>query len=495
MKAPTVLEFATDRQLLNLSLSEAQRVLLGAAYALPLTRAQRALYRECTGRSTVPPRPVELLTVVAGARSGKDSRIGSVVLLYEALFGSWPSALHRGETAVFPLVAADLRGTRVAFDYLKGYLLGSSVLRHEVADVLAQELTLTNGARIPCFPYRVAALRGWSIPCAVLGETAFWRVEGRADVDREVFASVERGTVAFPHSLIVLLSSPWRRAGLLWDTFTATFGQESPDTLTWQASTDVMNPGLLAKLTRHRGRDPQRYRRDFGAEFLADDATAFPSAWIEAAVVRGRGDLPPQPGVTYAAGVDTSGGGGDTFALVVAHQESGKDGRKGRVLVDLVCGWRNVRNRLTAVVQEIARLVKPYGIVRVTGDKYGASWVKERFLEAGLLYQDAPQDTSQTLQETEPLLAGGLIELPDHKDLTQELLGLERTLHPGGRVTIQHPPGRHDDYSAALARAVQAARVRVFPDAPVVLGLQRSASQDWPGAARTPAGYFPIFGE
>ena len=57
-------------------------------------------------------------------------------MLYEALFGGHEAHLARGERAVIPLVAQDLRATKVALSYIRAALVGSALLNSMVADVL-----------------------------------------------------------------------------------------------------------------------------------------------------------------------------------------------------------------------------------------------------------------------------------------------------------------------------------------------------------------------
>ena len=85
-RTPTIVEFATDSQLLNLSLSLAQDTLLRGIYGLPLrTTEQRDLWHACTGGRTYrADHHYPEVTVIAGARAGKDSRILAPVLCYEA---------------------------------------------------------------------------------------------------------------------------------------------------------------------------------------------------------------------------------------------------------------------------------------------------------------------------------------------------------------------------------------------------------------------------
>src|SRR5439155_14661944 len=107
---PTIIEFVTDPALLGLAISPAQRTLLKSIYGLPLTAQELDIFRDCTGRETyVAGRPFSEVTVVAGARAGKDSRIAAPIVCYEAVFGNHTQHLGRGERAVIPLVAQDQR--------------------------------------------------------------------------------------------------------------------------------------------------------------------------------------------------------------------------------------------------------------------------------------------------------------------------------------------------------------------------------------------------
>jgi hypothetical protein len=70
-----IISFVKDPQLLNRRISPAQETLLRAIYGLPLTAEQLDIFKLCNGRATYPAHPFAEVRVVAGARSGKDSRI------------------------------------------------------------------------------------------------------------------------------------------------------------------------------------------------------------------------------------------------------------------------------------------------------------------------------------------------------------------------------------------------------------------------------------
>jgi hypothetical protein len=63
-----------------------------------------------------------------------------------------------------------------------------------------------------------------------------------------------------------------------------------------------------------------------------------------------------------------------------------------------------------------------------------------------------------------PLINSQRIELLDHPPLLQQLAGLERRTARGGRDSIDHAPGGHDDVcNAACLVAVQVASVPMLP--------------------------------
>jgi len=462
-------DFVTDPQLLGLSVSPAQRTLLKSIYGLPLDAEERALWRDCTGRETYPAHAFAEVTVVAGARAGKDSRIAAPIVCYEAVFGGHERQLARGERGVIVLVAQDARASRIAFGYIKQYLTGSPLLAGQVAEVLASEIALSNGIGVVCFPCTLRSLRGWSIPVGVMDELGFFRLEGQADSDVEIQQSIRRGMVSFPTTRLVKISTPYMKSGVLYDDFRHGFAQDNPDLLVWRAPSVLMNPMLsVERLERERRLDPLRFAREYEAEFAEDLEAFLPAAWVDQAVVPGRHALPPRDGLRYVAAVDPSGGGADAFTLAICHAEGRGAGQQ--VVQDVMKGWGAKRESVTdleGVVKEIAAVCHQYDCHAVYGDRYAAGWVRERFRAAGLRYEEptlrkdgeaVALDRSAAYLEVEPLFAQGAIELVDHPQLVRELKLLERRPQAGGKTRVDHPQGSHDDYANALALAAATCR-------------------------------------
>jgi hypothetical protein len=479
---PSIIEFITDPQLLGISLSVPQETAHRASYGLqPANGDQRHIFAQCCGGRQWPATSVPECTYAFGARGGKTSRIATPTMTYEAVFGGHERHLHRGERGVIPLVAQDARAARIAFGYMREYFTRSPLLASFVEDVLASEIVLANGLTVAIFPCTQRSMRGYSIPAGVMDELAFYRVEGQADSDAEVQSSIRRGMVQFPKTKLIKISTPYMKSGVLYDDFKRAFGQDDPDLLVWRASSLLMNPVLRAdRLERERRLDPGRFAREYEAEFAEDVDAFLPSTWIDAVVHTARRELPPQQGLRYIAAVDASGGGADAFTLAIVHAEG--EGAARRVIQDVMRGWskpRDGQTDLEGAVQQIATIVKSYGISTVCGDRYAKGWVREAFRRHSIRYDDAMirdknservyLDRSAAYLEVEPLFAQGLIALLDHPTLVRELKNLERRPQSGGKDRVDHPQGQHDDHANAFALAAAMARqggVRAFAFAP-----------------------------
>jgi hypothetical protein len=466
MLVPDIVTFVTDPRFLDLRISVAQETLLRGIYGEPLVNEeQRDIWRLCTERE-YPAHPFSEVTVISGARSGKDSRIAAPIVVYEAFFGGHEHRVAKGEVGTIVLVAQDAKAAGIAFNYIVEYIQQSPVLSAMLDGVpLMNSLRLTNGLVIQCFPCTLRSMRGFSIPVAVMDELGFFRLEGQAEADVEIQTSIRRGMVGFTSGTkLIKISTPYMRGGVLYEDFNRGFGQNDPDLLVWRASSLLMNPSVgVERLDRERRLDPVRFAREYQAEFSEDLAAFLPSAWIEAAVVSGRHELPPLQNTTHVAAVDPNGGGPDAFTLAIVHTE--RHGATTKVVQDVMKGWSKPRDsaaNLEGAVAEIASIVKAFRLATVVGDRYAKGWVREAFARHGITYRDATTrmngetvllDRSTAYLEVEPLFAQGHIDILDHPTLIRELRRLERRPHPGGKDRIDHPRGLHDDYANALALA------------------------------------------
>lgn len=172
--------------------------------------------------------------------------------------------------------------------------------------------------------------------------------------------------------------------------------------------------------------------------------SAYDAGAIEACVVRGRRSLPPQPGVTYYAFVDMSGGGSDDSTLAIAHGDE-----EGLTVLDLVTDQGLRAGGTFSPAQAVSRFVEVLKLYRchsVTGDNFAKNWPRDEFAKFGVHYEAADRNRSELYAALEPRINAGTVELLDADKLIAQLISLVRR---GNK--IDHQSGEHDDWANAVA--------------------------------------------
>jgi hypothetical protein len=212
------------------------------------------------------------------------------------------------------------------------------------------------------------------------------------------------------------------------------------------------------------------------AEFRTDVESFVSREVVDAAVILGRHELPRIDGVAPVAFCDPSGGSSDSMTLAIAHMEG------ERVVLDLV-RERKPPFSPDDVAKEFADTIKSYGIASVRGDRYGGMWPRERFAVHGIDYQTATQAKSDIYLTLLPLLNSGRVELLDHPRLITQLCALERRTARGGKDSIDHSPGAHDDVVNAAAGAIVMAAQRTAQQVPIVMPIIIGRAPTIPGGS------------
>jgi hypothetical protein len=312
-----------------------------------------------------------------------------------------------------------------------------------------EEIDLSNGITIAIHTSSYRAVRGYTIVAAILDEIAFWRSDESANPDIEVVNALKPAMSTVEGSMLIAIGSPYSRRGIQYQTFKECYAKDDSDVLVWKAATREMNSRVPQSVVdRAYAQDPASASAEYGAEFRSDLEAFVSQEVVEAAVVLGRRELPPVPGVSYTAFVDPSGGsGGDSFTVAIAHFEN------ERHVLDAI---RERRGPLSpdSVIREYAAFLKGYGVHSVTGDRYSAQFVVEAFSRHGIKYTASERTKSELYLETLPLLNSGRLELLDDARLVSQSVRLERRTSRGGKDSVDHPPGSHDDVANAAAGAL-----------------------------------------
>jgi hypothetical protein len=337
----------------------------------------------------------------------------------------------------------------------------------------------TVAAWLACFvdwrPWLIRSTRGYSVAAILADEVAFWRdEEGSANPAGEIFTALRPSMATLPNSLLMVATTPHARKGIVYSMWRRHWAQEGDPILVWRAPTRAMNTTVSQRVVDEATElDPASAASEFMAEFRTDIETYIPREVVDACTIAGRFEVPRASGVAYVVAVDPSGGSGDSFTAGVAHY----DHRTRRAVLDAV---RERRPPFSPddVAIEYSALAKSYGVNRVTGDNYAGEWPRERFRIHGVGYEPSDRTKNEAYLELLPLLNAGRVELLDHKRMLAQLCALERRTARGGRDSVDHPRGQHDDVINAAALAVVSAANGgagrlIIPRAAIIAGMQR----------------------
>jgi hypothetical protein len=430
----------------------AWRAFLAALFALPLTPDQLTTFQQCTGRTAPPTAPFNEAWLICGRRAGK-SFILALVAVYLATFKKYRQLLAPGERGTIFVLAADRKQARVIFRYVRGLLRGVPMLKRMVERETADTFDLTNSVTIEISAASFRSTRGYTLIAALCDEIAFWRSDESANPDKEILAALRPSMATIPGAMLLCASSPYARRGALWDAYRKHFAQNN-NVLIWKAPTLIMNPSVPQRVIDEAiEADSASAAAEYGAEFRTDVESFISREIVDAAVALGRHELPRVDGCSYVAFVDPSGGSSDSMTLGIAHMEA------GRTVLDCV-RERKPPFSPDDVVREFAATLKGYGIATIRGDRYGGMWPRERFAAHGIEYHPATQVKSDIYLSLLPLINSGRVELLDHPRLAAQLCALERRTARGGKDSVDHSPGGHDDLINAAAGAIVLAAAR-----------------------------------
>jgi hypothetical protein len=430
------------------------KAFLKAWEGLPLSPEDLALYQRCTGRTVPPSAPSRETTVIAGRRGGK-SRVLSLIATFLACFKDYSPHLAAGEVATVGIICADRRLAKQLLKYISGLLSSTPLLADLVEDELQETIRLTNRVEIMVQTASWRATKCYSCAAILADELAFWRDETSANPADEILRAVRPGLASIPGSCLLKASSPYGRKGPLFNDYRRFFGRDDGRVLVWRAPSLAMNPSLdPAVVAEAEEEDPQAAAAEWHAQFRDDLSDYISREVVDSCVVQGRVELAPVSGQRYSAFVDPAGGGGgDAMTLAIGHREG------DRAVIDAI---RERRPPFSPddVCREFAEVLRQYGIRRAEGDRYAGQWPAERFQAHGITYEPAARPKSDLYRDSLPLLTSGRLELLDNPRLIAQFCGLERKVARGGRDSVDHGPGAHDDVANAVAGVAQMLNVR-----------------------------------
>jgi hypothetical protein len=449
----TILQAMNDEQLFapwfRRGTWKAWRIYLAALFGLPMTPRMVATYTEHTGRTDPPQQQASEGWLICGRRSGK-SLIAALVAVYLAL-RDYSAYLAPGEIGVLMVIASDRKQARVILNYIDAFFERVELLRQMVVSRTQESITLNNNSRLEIHTSSYKSIRGYTCIGAILDEAAFFETGDSANPDVEIVSALRPSMSTIPNALLLGVSSPYARRGLLWNMFKNHYGQPNAEVLVWKSPTLDMNP-TVSRLTimKAYALDAAAASAEYGAEFRSDVAGFLTEDVLERCKVQ-RSEIPPLTATQYFAFCDPSGGISDSFALAIAHFE------RDKAVLDFL---REIPAPFSpeAAVASLAEDLRRYKITEVAGDHFAGEWPREQFAKRRIEYITSELTRSEVYLEFLPALSAGSVELLASTRLHQQLLGLERRTSRVGKDIVDHAPGGHDD----LANAAAGALVRVL---------------------------------
>jgi hypothetical protein len=427
-----------------------------AVYALPMTDEELPIYQRHTKRQTPPSERVEEAFMPVGRGAGKTRNAALNAVFRSISFDA--SQVAAGEPVVVPLIAKDRRQAKNALGYVRGFCQLALIAPYVFRGELAETIEFRTGVNIEIMTASFRGSRGYTCPTAVCDEAAFWFDEG-ANPDHEILTAI-RGTLGrVAGGLLLVLSSPYAPRGELHAAVESFFGREVESqrerVLVWNADTRSMNPTYSTRaIAREFRRDPVSAGSEYGidgfVQFRQGAQALFDEAPLRQVIITGRRELPPGEGVRYVAFVDAAEGSrsGDSMTLGIAHREG------GRAVLDLVREVEPPFSPGQVIISTFAPILRDYGCREVTGDNHAKGFVSAAFNGEGVKFVASALSKSDIFSELLPLVNTTVIELLDLPTLRTQLLALERRSMRGGRDSIDHPRGGHDDVANAAAGAL-----------------------------------------
>ncbi len=380
---------------------------------------------------------------IVGRGAGKSRILAALAAVFKA---TRRYALAPGEKYFVGIAAPDRKQSTVTFGYIRGFLHAVPALKALIVRETRETIELSNGVIIEVFTASGAAPRGRAYVCFIIEEAAFLPTGDSANPDLELVRAVRPALARVPGSLLVVVSSPYARRGVLFTAFEKYHGQPDGDVVLIQATTAQLNPTFDEQaIARAYEEDPSSASAEYGAEFRSDVEALFMAGAIDQCITAGRLELPPQANIVYRGFVDFAGGSGsDSATLAIGHTEG------DRQIVDCV---REARPPFSPseVCRTFAETCARYGVTRLLSDRWGGEFSVEGMRMHGVHVEPSAKAKSDLYRDLLPLLNSGQIELLDVPRLKAQLAGLERRVARGGRDSIDHGPGGHDDVANAVA--------------------------------------------
>lgn len=434
------------------------------------------LYRFMTDQDYLPELQTERnrINLIVGRRGGKTT-LAAMLALYCAVKINWKPYLKKTPTATVAILSHSREFSDEVLEIIKQFVNESPILS-KLIDKTKKHTQSIFHLKVPFYVdgkveysyvrIKVGAaskrtIRGSAICALLCDEIAFWNLdENAAERDEDILRAARPALMQFgDHSLLIKLSSPGLKQGILYNEYQRRNDEENPlpeNFINLKAPSWVWNNILEAKeFQKEYQLDPTGFDSEYRANFVDSISNFIIPEFVDLCVMRGQTFQTPEPkgsDVVYCAALDAAFKG-DRFAFTLL----GWDGVKMKQYV--MKTWKGSRKEPTkaATVAEFARnICKEYGIARVYADQYSFNPLKEIFEQYGVTLEECVFTNTfkkKIYLNLKKLIHNQNLDLLDHEINVKEIKQLQVEQTNTGTVRIGHPPGGTDDCSDATAIA------------------------------------------
>jgi hypothetical protein len=467
---------------LSVDLTPAQTVLCKVAFdgAEPgeLVAEERELACELFGDiETVPDLARVVIAVIIGGRAGKTYlfalrllHLGLIVDLHE---------LAPGEKAVGIIVAPDLELAGQALNFVRGAIQSNERLATLVTSDTTEFIDLVrfDGQPISVRP-RAASRggktgRGKNLFGAVMDEACFFldHASGYTVNDEEIYKALSPRVMSGGQLLIP--STPWTEAGLLYDIWTANYGApqfalaaHAPTLLMTRRADGTYVQDTDKRVERERLRDSANAEREFDANPMSAETTKFfDPRIIEACTDDDLDDITAPTGYWEEAhfGLDTAFRRDSTAGVVARAMNRERDRVVIAECVEITPpkgGKLKPSDTLKALLDRAVY----HRSASVIADLHYIETVREHTDGLSLTLAEAPADNVLPYIAMRTAMKEGKLRISrQHGKLLAQLKEVVGKPTSGGRISISSPRknGTHGDLVSAAVLAVWAATTEI----------------------------------
>jgi hypothetical protein len=190
------------------------RILLIAAAGEPLDDAERAIFKQFTGREREPGEPIDTWLTVAGRRSGKTTAYAAAITYYSCLV-DWADTLALGERGTALFLAPKQEQAMRAARYVRAFIEHSPIMSKLIMNQTQTSLELSNGVDVLVEAANWLTVRGATCVAVCLDECAFLRNAEESTLRDEDLVTALRPSLVTTSGPMLLISSPGTDVGIV----------------------------------------------------------------------------------------------------------------------------------------------------------------------------------------------------------------------------------------------------------------------------------------